>query len=122
MLRWSPCILLILSLVLVACGGGPLLGYWATLGGQVLLKDDTPLEGVEITFYFPDAINPDYDPPVVTTDRDGWYSYVCYYLNEKDDTIIEPSHSSYFFSPASYLIREFGGDNPDLNFTAIPNN
>jgi hypothetical protein len=115
-----PWMLLLMSLVLVDCAGGSLFGYEATLGGQVSLRDGTPLEGVEITFYFPDAINPDYDPPVVTTDEDGWYSYDCYYLNEKDDTIIEPSHSSYLFSPASYLIRHYDGDHLDLDFTAIP--
>ena len=35
-------------MLVIACGGGP--GEVVTFGGLVLLKDGTPLEGVEVVF------------------------------------------------------------------------
>ncbi len=117
---WIKSALCILSLLLAACTGGAGFGSWATLGGQVLLQDGSPLEGVEITIFLPDAPFPGNDTLIETTDKDGWYSHDRFYLNEKDDTIITPSDPAYVFSPPSYLISRLDGDHLDLDFTAIP--
>ena len=103
-----------------ACGGGvDLIGDWATLGGQILLEDGSPVEGVEIAVYFPDSFHED-KYWFEYTDKDGWYSHVRGYFNVNDDTVITPSYSGYIFSPTSYRIYENSGDHLDLDFTAIP--
>ena len=112
--------MLILPLQLAVCGGGvDLIGDWATLGGQILQQDGSPVEGIEIAIYFPDSFHED-KYWFEYTDKDGWYSHARGYFNVNDDTVITPSHSAYTFSPSSYTIYENSGDHMDLDFTAIP--
>jgi hypothetical protein len=107
------------TLLVVACGGGGFdLLDWATLGGQVLTQDGSPLEGIEVIFSFPDSF-PEADPMIEVTDQDGWYIHGRGYFDGDDDTIITPSHPAYIFSPVNYIIYGNSGDNLDLDFTAI---
>jgi hypothetical protein len=98
--------------ILTGCGGGP--GEVVTYGGLVLLEDGTPLEGVEVTFFWPNPPNVDSDGKwIVLTDEDGWYSeWHNNLFRNREFTITEPPS---YYLPGSYE------DNLDLNFTAIPN-
>ena len=88
-----------------------------TLGGQVLLQDFSPLEGIEVVFFFPDYGD---GPKDIYTDKTGWYSYV--YGPVDDRVTITPSSPAYIFSPTSYEIQKVQGDHLDLDFMAIPLN
>lgn len=116
--RLTTTALLLACVVVTSCAGGVDLLDWSTLGGQILTRDGSPVEGVEVAIYFPDSFQDDkylYEQ----TDKDGWYSHDRGYLNPNDDTVITPSHSGYLFSPANYVIYENSGDHLDLDFTAI---
>ena len=110
----------ILVLVMTNCGGG-LPGDFVTFGGQVLLQDDSPLEGVEVVFFMPDPPNVHSDGKwTVLTDENGWYSDHLFTLWEDRDFSITPSHPAYTFSPTSYSFPGAYEDHLDLDFTAIP--
>jgi hypothetical protein len=119
-LKWIT-IFVFLSIFIAGCsGGGP--GGVATIGGEILLEDGTPIEGIEVTFFWPDPPNVDSDGTwVVLTDENGWYSYSHPTLWGNRDFTITPKHTSYTFSPSSYNISEAYEDILDINFTAIPN-
>jgi hypothetical protein len=106
--------------ILTGCGGGP--GGVVIIGGEVLLQDGSPLEGIEVTFFWPDPPNVNSDGTwVVLTDENGWYSDSHPNLWGDRDFTVTPNHPSYTFSPSSYHISEAYEDVLDLNFTAIPN-
>jgi hypothetical protein len=115
-------IIIFLSIGLSGCtaGGGP--GEVVTYGGLILLQGGTPLEGVEVTFFWPNPPNVDSDGKwIVLTDEDGWYSEWHTTLWRDRDFTITPFHTDYQFIPNSYSFEGSYGDNLDLNFTAIPN-
>ena len=100
-------------------GGGP--GEIVTYGGYVLLQDDLPLEGVEVTFYWPDPPNFDSDGILTTvTDEEGWFSMELSTFGPPSDFKITPSHPDYDFSPVSYSFGRIEEDHLDLDFVAIP--
>lgn len=89
-----------------------------TIGGQILLEDDTPVEGVEV---YLDWIGYSDMQFTVLTDEAGWYSHKYDAWFTRDRIIITPSHSAYIFSPLDYdFPKGLGGDQLELNFTAIP--
>jgi hypothetical protein len=115
-----PFMLLILLLAMIGCGGG-LPGDFVTFGGQVLLQDGSPLEGVEVIFFMPDPPNVNSDGKwTVLTDEDGWYSDGLFTLWEDRDFTITPSHPAYIFSPTGYSFPGAYEDHLDLDFAAIP--
>jgi hypothetical protein len=100
-------------------GGGP--GEVVTYGGLILLQDGTPLEGVEVTFFWPNPPNVDSDGTwIVVTDEDGWYSEWHNTLWRDRNFTITPFHQDYEFIPTSYSFEGSYESNLDLNFTAIP--
>ena len=112
--------ILIVIASIISCGGGP--GEVVTYGGLVLLEDGTPLEGVEVTFFWPNPPNVDSDGKwIVLTDEDGWYSEWHNNLFRNREFTITPFHADYAFEPPSYYLPGSYEDNLDLNFTAIPN-
>jgi hypothetical protein len=109
-----------LFLGLSGCGGGP--GEVVTYGGLVLMEDGTPLEGVEVTFFWPNPPNVDSDGKwIVLTNEDGWYSEWHNNLFRNREFTITPFHADYDFEPPSYYLPGSYEDNLNLNFTAIPN-
>jgi hypothetical protein len=91
-------------------------------GGHVLLEDGSPLEGVEVTFYWPDPPNVNSDGTwTVLTDEDGWYSTELNSLFGNKDFTITPYHPDYDFSPIDYSFGESYEDQLDIDFVAIPN-
>ncbi len=113
---------IILPVAIAGCWGG-LPGDYVTFGGQVLLEDGSPLEGIEVVFFMPDPPNVDSDGSwSVYTDENGWYSEYLYTLWEDRDFSITPSHPSYIFSPTSYSFPGAYGDNRSVDFTAFPAN
>lgn len=114
---------LLFILVVVAfinsCGGGP--GEIVTYGGKVLLQDGTPLEGIEVTFFWPNPPNIDSNGILsAVTDEDGWYSLELSTFSPPSYFSVTPSHPEYNFSPTSYSFGKIEADNLDLNFVAIP--
>jgi hypothetical protein len=78
---------------LSGCGGGP--GEVVTYGGLVLMEDGTPLEGVEVTFFWPNPPNVDSDGKwIVLTDEDGWYSEWHNNLFRNREFTITPFHAT----------------------------
>lgn len=109
-----------LSFCIADCGGGP--GGVVIIGGEISLEDGTPLEGIEVNFFWPDPPNVNSDCTwVVLTDENGWYSDSHSNLWGNRDFTVTPNHLSYTFSPSSYYINESYEDILNLNFTAIPN-
>ena len=85
------------------------------------MQDNSPLEGVEVTFFWPDPPNVNSDGTwTVLTDEDGWYSD--WHRTIWGDRVftITPSYRDYIFSPTSYFFEGSYEDNLDLDFTAIP--
>ena len=118
-LKLSFIIALYIGLYGCAAGGGP--GEVVTYGGLILVEDGTPLEGVEVTFFWPNPPNVNSDGTwVVLTDEEGWYSEWHTTLWRDRDFTITPFHPGYDFMPASYSFDGSYEDNLDLNFTAIP--
>lgn len=114
-------IIFILPLLVISCGGGGGPGEVVTFGGLVLLQDGTPLEGIEVTFFWPDPPNVNSDGTwTVLTDEDGWYSDWHRTIWGDSAFTITPSHPDYVFSPTSYYFEGSYEDNLDLDFTAIP--
>ena len=110
---------LLIGLYGCTAGGGP--GEVVTYGGLILLEDDTPLDGVEVTFFWPNPPNVNSDGTwVVLTDEDGWYSEWHTTLWRDRGFTITPFHTEYNFMPTSYSFDGSYEDNLDLNFTAIP--
>jgi len=112
-------IILFIPLLVIACGGGP--GEVVTFGGLVLLEDSTPLEGVEVVFFWPDPPNIESDGTwTVLTDEDGWYSDWHTTLWGNRAFTITPSLPGYLFSPTSYSLEGSYKDDLELDFTATP--
>jgi hypothetical protein len=112
--------LFILPLAVIDCGGG-LPGDYVTFGGQVLLQNDSPLEGIEVVFFMPDPPNINSDGFwSVFTDENGWYSDGLFTFWEDRDFTITPSHPAYIFSPTSYSFPGAYDDHLDLDFIATP--
>ena len=85
------------------------------------MQDDLPLEGVEVTFFWPDPPNLESDGILtVFTDEDGRYSMDLTTFSPSADFTITPSHPDYDFSPESYSFRRVTGDRLELDFVAIP--
>ena len=83
-----------------------------------MLEDDTPVEGVEV---YLDWIGYSDMQLTVFTDEAGWYSHKYDAWFTRDWIIITPSHSAFNFSPLDYDFPQgLGGDQLELNFTAIP--
>jgi len=113
-------IIFILPLLVIGCGGGGP-GEAVTFGGLVLLQDGTPLEGVEVTFFWHDPPNVNSDGTwTVLTDEDGWYSDWHRTIWGDRAFTITPSHPGYVFSPTSYFFEGSHEDNLNLDFIAIP--
>ncbi len=105
--------------IIGSSGGGP--GEIVTYGGYVSLQDDLPLEGVDMTFFWPDPPNFDSDGILSTvTDEEGWYGMDLSTFGPPSDFTITPSHPDYDFSPVSYSFERIKGDHLDLDFVAIP--
>ena len=105
--------------IIGSAGGGP--GEIVTYGGNILLQDDSPLEGVEVTFFWPDPPNIDSDGILtVFTDEDGRYSMELTTFSPSADFTITPSHPGYDFSPESYSFSRVTDDHLELDFVAIP--
>ena len=86
------------------------------IGGQILLEDNTPLEGVEV---YLDWVGYSNMQLTVFSDEAGWYSYKYDAWFTRDSFIITPSHSAFTFSPLDYYFPHgLGGDQLELNFTA----
>ena len=101
-------------------GGGP--GKVVIYGGHVLLQDDLPLDGVEVTFFWPDPPNFESDGILTAfTDEGGWYSLELTTFSPPSDFTITPSDPDYVFSPENYSFRKINeDDHMDLDFIAIP--
>ena len=113
--------LFILPLLVIDCGGGYWPSDYVTFGGQVLLQDGSPLEGIEVVFFMPDPPNINSDGYWSTfTDENGWYSDGLFTFWENRDFSITPSHPSYIFSPTSYSFPGAYEDNLEVDFTATP--
>ena len=111
--------LFILLVMVIDCGGG-LPGDAVTVGGQVLLTNGTPVEGVEMVFFMPDPPNVNSDGTwTVLTDENGWYSDYLYTLWRDRDVSITPNHPAYVFSPTGYALPGAYEDRLDLDFTAL---
>jgi hypothetical protein len=105
--------------IIGSAGGGP--GEIVTYGGYILLQDDSPLEGVEVTFFWPDPPNFESDGILtVFTDEDGRYSMELTTFSPPADFTITPSHPDYTFSPESYSFGSVSDDHLELDFVAIP--
>jgi hypothetical protein len=91
-----------------------------TLGGQVLLQDFSPLEGIEVSYFWPDDDVYGGGPKIIYTDIAGWYSYRYGFPDER--VTITPSSPAYIFSPTKYEFQEVHADHLDLDFIAIPLN
>jgi len=91
-----------------------------TLGGQVLLQDFSPLEGIEVVYHWPDCCRTGGGLLIIYTDIAGWYSYR-YGMPDLRVTIT-PSSPAYIFSPTKYEFQEVHADHLDLDFIAIPLN
>ena len=114
-------IIFIMPLLVIGCGGGGGPGEVVTFGGLVLLQDGTPLEGVDVTFFWPDPPNVNSDGTwTVLTDKKGWYSDWHRTIWGDRAFTITPSHPGYEFSPTSYFFEGSYEDNLDLDFIAIP--
>ena len=89
-----------------------------TIGGQILLENDSPVEGVEVYLNWVGYSDMRF---TVFTDEASWYSHKYDGWFTRDRIIITPSHSAFIFSPLDYDFSEgLGGDQLELNFTAIP--
>ena len=110
-----------ISIIATGAGGGP--GKIVTYGGYILLEDDSPLEGVKVTFFWPDPPNVNSDGILTAyTDEDGWYSLELSTFSPHSDFTITPSDPDYNFSPVNYSFGEADDDHMDLDFVAIPIN
>ena len=110
--------LLVLAIILLFFFPGCDVGKDYTVGGQILLEDDTPLEGVEV---YLDWLGYSDMKFTVHTNDAGWYSHKYDSWFTKDPIIIFPSDPAYIFSPLEYdFLTGLGGDQLELNFTAIP--
>ena len=108
-------ILFSLSCLTFGCGPGD---FQTDLGGYVLLEDGTPVEGVVITFEWPEE---GLSTVTVTTDEEGWYSYQYVLLPPSYARVtVTPSHKDYDFEPSEYDLNVIDGDALDLDFVAIP--
>jgi hypothetical protein len=57
----------------------------------------------------------------VFSDETGWYSYKYDPWFTRDWFIVTPSHPAFTFSPSEYNFpKGLGGDQLELDFTAIP--
>lgn len=105
--------------IIGSAGGGP--GEVVTYGGYILLEDDSPLEGIEVTFFWPDPPNIESDGILtVFTDEEGWYSMELTTFSPPSDFTVTPSHPDYDFSPESYSFTRITDDQTDLDFVAAP--
>jgi len=105
--------------IIGSAGGGP--GEIVTYGGYVLLQDDTPLGGVEVTFFWPDPPNFESDGILTAvTDEEGWFGMELSTFSPPSDFTVAPSHPDYDFSPESYSFTKITEDHLNLDFIASP--
>ena len=109
--------LLVFAMTLLCLFTGCDLSEDYRIGGQILLEDDTPVEGVEV---YLDWVGYSDMQFTVFTDEAGWYSTKYDAWFTRDRFIITPSHPAFTFSPIDYdFPKGLGGDQLELNFTAI---
>ena len=113
-------VLLVLALVLlvlvVGCPDDFFCSHASTLAGTVTLRDGTPLEGVEVTLFWPEGGG----PLTFLTDTGGWYGYTWANCFQDRRITVTPSHPDYVFSPAEYDLPRVGDGSVDLDFVATP--
>ena len=116
------CIIAFLVVIafITSCGGGGL-SPDVTFGGKVLLQDGTPLEGIEVTFFWRDPPNFESDGILTAvSDEEGWYGMELSTFSPPSDFTITPSHPYYNFSPERYSFTKVTDDHLDLDFIATP--
>lgn len=91
-----------------------------TLGGYVLLDDETPVADIEITFIWPSWLG-DWES-IEVTDETGWYSLEVEGQFYENSVTITPYHPDYSFTPEEYHLNNLYNisENLELDFIAIP--